>query len=144
MTSAAWPSPDPHRTRDDEFLASYGLPDSALLARHSDGDGIADLLEFVLGGNPLTANPGVLPTLALDSSGNAVFAFNVSSNLGSVVWTVEYSSDLTNWTAADSSTVGVSISTTAVNANVNHVVVTFSRNGDHLYVRLRASPPSGS
>ena len=124
----------------DEFLASYGLPNSALLA-DSDGDGLPNLLEFVLGGNLLATNPGVLPTLTLNSGGSEAFAFNVPSNLGSVVWTAEYSFDLINWTTAVAGQSGVAISTAAVGASVNHIVVTFPSNGNRQFVRLRASLP---
>ncbi len=125
-----------------QFLASYGLPNSALLA-DSDGDGISNLLEFVLGGNPLTADASILPTLTRDSAGNVAFAFNVPADLGSVTWTVEYSTDLINWAAAADGRDGVSIMSSAVNANTNHVVVTIpARSNGRQFIRLRANPPS--
>jgi autotransporter-associated beta strand protein len=66
-----------------------------------DHDGIANLLEYVLNGNPGGSDPAILPTL--DASGpNFVFTF--TRRVESVTDTVqffEYGSDLTNWSPID-------------------------------------------
>lgn len=72
-----------------------------------DNDGIENLLEFVLGGLPLTPNTSILPTL--DASGsNFVFTFNRSDESeAEVTLAFQHGADLAAWTnvsigAADS------------------------------------------
>ncbi len=66
-------------------------------AADPDGDGIANLLEFALGGNPKHADPGTLPRTTLEDG-----VFGVGYRVRTVprlwVWP-EYSSDLVEWTA---------------------------------------------
>ncbi len=126
------------------FLSTYGLsgvPDTT----DSDGDGISNLLEFVLGGNPTVSNTSILPTSSYTTTGGVptlVYSFYTVANLGSVVWTVEYSTDLSTWTTAVNGTNGVTITTTAYNSssNLNVVTIPDSSTGQ-LFARLRATLP---
>ena len=63
-----------------------------------DNDGTANLVEFVLNGNPSVSDPAILP--ALDASGSTfVFDFNrLDESLGNTVLTFQYGSNLAGWT----------------------------------------------
>ena len=63
-----------------------------------DNDSIANLLEYVLGGNPLAASNGILPT-ATESSGNLVFTFRrIHSTTADTTQVFQYGTDLSGWT----------------------------------------------
>lgn len=63
-----------------------------------DNDGIANLLEYVLGGDPLTPSNGILPT-ATTSAGNLVFTFRrISSTTADTTQVFQHSTDLADWT----------------------------------------------
>ncbi len=127
------------------FLATYGLTGTDP-ATDSDGDGISNLVEFVLGGNPTVPDTSILPTVSYTTSGGTVYlvySFYTVANLGSVTWTVESSTDLSAWTTVVSGTSGVTITTTAYNASYNATVVTIPNTaGGSLFARLRATLPS--
>lgn len=123
------------------FLNTYNLTGSnALTTADPDGDGISNLLEYVLGGDPTTASRSNLPTSSMTTvSGQPalVFSYNVKTAAAAVVGvSVEYSSDLVNWTTASDGQNGITISTTVVDANTNHVVVTIPTSSAKLFARL--------
>lgn len=63
-----------------------------------DNDNIANLLEFVLNGNPSSSDPGILPVL---SASGANFEFNFTRRADSaseVSQVFEYSTNLVDWT----------------------------------------------
>jgi hypothetical protein len=63
-----------------------------------DKDGIANVLEFVLNGNPAVSNQAILPTLGASGS-NYVFSFTRrADSAGEVTQVFEYSTDLVDWT----------------------------------------------
>lgn len=64
-----------------------------------DQDGIENLLEFVLAGNPTQSNPAIVPTL--DALGaNFVFSFTRrADSAGEVTQIFEYSTNLIDWTS---------------------------------------------
>ena len=69
--------------------------------RRPDNDGIENLLEFVLNGNPAAPTPPSSPTLAA-SGANFVFTFTrreLSANDTTQVF--EYGTDLGGWTTAE-------------------------------------------
>jgi autotransporter-associated beta strand protein len=73
-----------------------------------DNDGLSNLLEFVLGGDPTISQAGIAPTTSV-SGGNLVLTFKRSdaSELSPAVTVkVELSTDLTFSTAADDITIG--------------------------------------
>ena len=119
------------------FLATYGVP----AAGDSDYDGIANGIEFVLGGNPTIPNVSILPTATRDSTPALVFSFNATTPLGAVTWAVEYSSDLVAWTTAVHGTDGVTITSSPVSANVNLITVTIPTTATELVARLRVTTP---
>jgi hypothetical protein len=85
----------------DAWLAGFPLlatPTDKLPATDFDNDGVTNLVEFVLNGNPSVSGASILPTL--DSSG-ANFVFNFTRRADStteVTQVFEYSTDLVDWT----------------------------------------------
>lgn len=106
-----------------------------------DGDGIANGLEFVLGGEPNPANPGssslaLLPT-AEASGDNLVFTFSRDKQATYLNPTVEFSADLVPpWTTAVH---GSNATITATDAgDFETVTVTIPKNGAAtLFARLK-------
>ena len=126
------------------FLSTYGL---SSYTDDSDGDGISNLLEFVLGGNPTAASTSILPTSTYTTTGGTpslVFSFYSASNLGSVTVNVQYSNDLATWTTAVDGANGVTVTTTAYNAVTNYTTVTIANTSSNtrLFARLVATIPS--
>ena len=73
-------------------------PADQLATADPDHDGISNLMEFVLGGNPVTPSSGILPVVTM-SDANVVFAFKRSDASESVATlSVELSNDLSVWT----------------------------------------------
>ncbi len=60
-----------------------------------DGDGVENLLEFALGGDPRDASDRPLPAWEGDS-----FAFRQASGLRGIEWQIEVSEDLSDWETA--------------------------------------------
>ena len=66
-----------------------------------DGDGVPNLLEFAVGGNPLTPDPTNATVQGLRSTtGQFVFQFKERNPLGDVTRQFQSSGDLLNWTNA--------------------------------------------
>jgi outer membrane receptor protein involved in Fe transport len=65
-----------------------------------DNDGMANLLEFVLNGNPSVSDPSILPVLNITAT-NFEFIFNRRDDSVSpeTIQTFQYGTDLTNWTS---------------------------------------------
>ena len=103
------------------------------------GDGVPNLLKFVLGGDPARSGSTPMPRLARDGS---VFAFNYDLKtvaLADYVVVAEYSTDLVAWTPAVSGADGVSIATTPLDADTEHVSVTFPGVAPRFFARLRVT-----
>ncbi len=83
----------------DSWALSYGLTGAdALPSADPDNDGIKNLLEYVLSGNPTVSSQSILPTQ--DSSGaNLVFTFTRSdASETDTTQIFQYGTDLTGWT----------------------------------------------
>jgi hypothetical protein len=100
--------PDPtalEQWREDQFghLADgVDHPDAALLA-DPDGDGIVNLLEFALGGNPFIPHTAQVPESAfMEIGGERYLTLSASRNPDATdfVFTVEVSNDLADWRGA--------------------------------------------
>ena len=123
------------------FLAAYGLSSAS---DDSDGDGISNLMEFLLGGNPTAPNTGILPTASKTTvNGNPalVFSFYVTTAPGAVTWAVEYSSDLSTWTTAVHGENGITITSASAGAGLNLITVTIPTTESKCVARLRVTPP---
>jgi autotransporter-associated beta strand protein len=77
----------------DDFTVSDPSPGA-----DPENDGIENLMEYVLNGNPSLSDPAILPTL--DASGaNFVFQFTRrAESAGDTTQVFEYGTDLTGWT----------------------------------------------
>lgn len=63
----------------------------------ADLDGVANVLEYILGGNPISANPSILPT-AVATGANFEFSFNrTDASEPNTVLTFQWSTDLQSW-----------------------------------------------
>lgn len=83
----------------------------AFAAADPDGDGIPNLIEYALGGNPLQSDKALLPSIVVLAS-HLTFTFNRAQSLAT--YTVEASSDLVTWStlATNPGIVGQSVSVT--------------------------------
>ncbi|NDC74099.1 hypothetical protein EBZ70_02125 [bacterium] len=104
-----------------------------------DNDGVPNLVEFALGGNPLSATSAPAPVVARSGS-NLTLTYDVKTAATAQFSVVaQTSSDLSSWTAAVNGTAGVTITTTPVDVNTNRVVVTVPMSGERLFARLRVT-----
>jgi hypothetical protein len=91
---------DPFVTWVDGYAPDALLPDAAskLPGADPDGDGISNLMEFVLGGSPVVSSQSILPTLATVEA-NSVLSYTRSDESEADTTQVgQWSTDLTNWT----------------------------------------------
>lgn len=128
------------------WVTGYGLDPATSGAMDADpvGDGVPNLLVFALGGNPTIASTELLPAAALatvNGSSALVYQFNLNKAAAAAVTvTVEYSSDLINWTTAVNGQDGVGIATASVNSATEHITVTIPTASSCLFARLRVAP----
>ncbi len=131
------------------FLSTYGLnATTGAPSADPDGDGVPNGLEFLLGGSPVVADAGILPTSTYQVVNGAtalVFAFNLAVPVGGTTWTVEYSPDMAAWTTAVQGVNGVTMevgstgTTTAAGRTVYPVKVTIPTTAQ-TFARLRVVP----
>jgi hypothetical protein len=63
-----------------------------------DGDGLANLLEYALGGDPTVSNVSILPTVATTTSGSSTYlTLTFTPQRSDVTYTVEASNNLSTW-----------------------------------------------
>lgn len=109
-------------------------------AQDPDNDGIANLLEFVLGGLPMQAAQNILPAQSVTGS-NLDFQFTRSDESESeVTLTVQYSSDLQNWTdiAVGASSAGM-VTVAENGAAADAISVSIPKDSNtKLFARLKA------
>ena len=127
-----------------DFVAGFGLDPATIgaPAADPDSDGIANLLEFFLGGDPTEADAEILPAVAYQAPANGgpaiVFDFYRNTAAAGAAYVVEYSTDLNGtWTTAIHGTNGISIVTVPVDGNFDHITVTIPSAGPRLFARLR-------
>ncbi len=107
----------------------------------AENDGIANALEFVLGGNPLASDTSILPTQTLTPT-DFIFTFNRADESKSEIGlTFQYGSTLAGWTdvaitEAGGGQVVVNPGTPATNPDI--ITVTIPRSGTKMFGRLRA------
>ncbi len=118
----------------DSWAAEKGLTGAdALQLADPDQDGISNLLEYVLNGEPKSASVTILPTL--DASGdNFVFTFfRKSASKDDTTQVFQYNSDLsstwTNVTIPASTSGNVAITADTPSSGIDRVVVTLPKNG---------------
>jgi autotransporter-associated beta strand protein len=107
-----------------------------------DGDGLSNLLEFVLNSSATTSSPEALPTATTNAQGALVFTFVTKASASYLNPTVEYSTDLGGeWDAF----AGAVVQTNTPSAGLNTVTATLPASlaapGTRLFARLRAEMP---
>lgn len=86
----------------DAFIGGTTLTgDDALPTADPDGDGLTNLVEFVIGADPEASSRAEAPTMSVNANGDFVFVFRRTSESAYLEPTVEYSTSLTGeWTPA--------------------------------------------
>jgi hypothetical protein len=117
------------------WIAGYSsitAPADKLLSADPDRDGINNLTEFALGGNPSVASASIAPTIS-DSGSNLVVSFNRSADSVSTTnAVVQYSTDLSTWTDVSTPTTS---GAQAVNIPKSNAI------DGKLFTRLKVSQP---
>jgi autotransporter-associated beta strand protein len=110
------------------------------VAADPDHDGIANLIEFTLGGIPTKSSPSILPLLS-KLAGNWVFDYERSdlSLAPATIQVVEYGNDLSGWTSVTIPTTSAGMVTITPGSPSDHIKVTLPTGGSHTFVRLRVS-----
>lgn len=111
-----------------------------------DHDGIPNLLEFILGGNPLAWSTDVLPTYQIgDDTFTAYFLRNTAAT-GNVTLVAQWTTDMSLWhdlpVGAESALDG-SVTVTPMTMQQDLITVTIPRSNEvngKLFLRLKATP----
>jgi hypothetical protein len=118
--------------------ATIGAPDGDF-----DNDGIDNLLEYLLGGNPTLPSSGLLPSITKPpGSNNLIFTYKRKTAATGVTQVIEHATNLSPpWTTAVHGQNGVSILTTPVpgDTTTEQVTVTIPSATVSRFVRLKAS-----
>ena len=94
------------------------------LAQDPDNDGVSNLMEFYLDGNPLAGDPAVLPDVASDATYlTLTFKRRDDAELDMATQAVQFGANLGTWTLSP-------IGAATTPADGNGVIVTVSENGD--------------
>ena len=125
------------------FLQAHGIDPSAAggaLEADPDGDGVSNLLEFVLNGDPAVANAAVKPAVQVRKEGNSSvfdFQYNCSSAAAETyrIYTA-HSTDLVHWQDSVTGQNGVMITEQAI-AGGKVVTASFPVSQEKVFVQLR-------
>ena len=127
------------------YAASFGLNSVTTGAPDADfdNDGLPNLLEYLLGGNPTLPSSGLLPAIAKSpGSNNLVFTYKRKIAATGVTQVIEHATSLSPpWTAAIHGVSGVTIIAAPVpgDATVEQVTVTIPSTSTSRIVRLKAT-----
>jgi PKD repeat protein len=132
VTGATVP-PDLTLALYDFWAASYG--GTALIGSPTndfDGDGLANLMEYALGGNPTNnLDTGTAPTL-INTNGTLLFVYPKRCDNANLVYSIQSSTNLVNWTNASYTVTGTNVT----GAILNYVTNAMATNGLQTYLRL--------
>ncbi|MBN8460033.1 MAG: autotransporter-associated beta strand repeat-containing protein [Verrucomicrobia bacterium] len=127
-----------------EALVAAGYTGDTTPGGDSELDGMNNLLEYVLNGNPGVSDPAILPDLSLTAT-DLVFTFTRRvDSADDTTQVFEYGSDLIGWTPVNitgTPGVGVSIGIAYGTApdQVQDITVTIPKSGATLFGRLKVS-----
>ena len=126
------------------WMSGFTVSDPSLGA-DPDNDGMDNLLEYVLNGNPGKSDPSILPGVAVTSTD---FVFSFTRRVESATDTTqvfEYGSNLTGWTPLSiSAPTAAEVSLGTPVGDVQTVTVTIPKSyaiGDKLFGRLHVTQP---
>jgi autotransporter-associated beta strand protein len=113
----------------------------ALPGADAEGDGLANLLEFVLGGNPTAGSDNVLPSPS-NAGGNLTLTFKRNDDSeGDSTLTLQTSTDLASWPIASDIVIGaVSDTSGALPGGVTYTVNENGAAPDDVVITLPAGP----
>ncbi len=121
------------------WTASYG--GTALIGSPTndyDGDGLANLMEYALGGNPTNnLDTGTAPTL-IYTNGTLLFVYPKRCDNANLIYSVQSSSNLANWTNTNYAVTGTNV-TGGILSYVTNAIAT---NGLQTYYRLMVQADS--
>jgi hypothetical protein len=127
--------------------AEGGLVQFDVVAADPDADGVPNLLEYVLGGQPNLSDPGaLLPALSRNTGGDYLFTFrrsDISQTGTSLV--VQHSTNLVTWTdvpVGATSSGAVNVQQNTPSPDMDTITVTIANPGAApCFARLRATAP---
>jgi hypothetical protein len=131
----------------DEWTASFDLVgDEALPGADPDNDGLNNLLEFVLGGNPTSGDQASVGPKVQTTANDLILTFNRSSasKLQPVGLKVQISGDLNTWNPADDIVIGATSGSSYTVTEMDGydlIVVTISKSGPTQFARVTAELP---
>ena len=115
------------------WAASYG--GTAMIGSPTndyDGDGLANLMEYALGGNPTNnLDTGTAPTL-IYTNGTLLFIYPKRCDNANLIYSIQSSSNLANWTNTSYAVTGTNVTGGILNYITNAMVT----NGLPTYYRL--------
>ena len=126
------------------WIGSFGVSDPAPGA-DPDNDGMDNLLEYVLNGNPGKSDPAILPGVAITAT-DYVFSFTRRVESATDTTQVfEYGSNLTGWTPLSiTAPTAAEVALGTPTGDVQTVTVTIPKSyaiGDRLFGRLQVTLP---
>jgi autotransporter-associated beta strand protein len=138
----------------ETWATTNGLAgDDALPGADPDNDGLDNLIEFVIGGQPNPANPNadsssLAPTVSTDAS-SLIFTFRrteLALSQPGIVIAAEYGSNLSDWATAIDGVDGVTMVTTEdhYGEGIDRIVVTIPKalaTGAKMFARLNVEIP---
>ena len=140
------------RSPYDSWMNGYPLITlgaDQLPAADPDKDGISNLMESVLSGDPSVSSTSILPILSVTTT-DFIFSFNRrDGSESSTTLTFQYSGDLINWTSATIGTSGTTVGDATISVTENStspdaITVTVPKTvapGGKLYGRLKVTQP---
>jgi Immunoglobulin domain/Immunoglobulin I-set domain len=127
----------PYQTWSTAKGLTSGVNDG--VSQDPDGDGINNLLEFALNGDPLAASTSLLPVVTT-SGANVILTYDIQvAALASHSITAESSPDLVTWTAVANGVNGASINEAPLNGTTDHVIVTVPASGSRTFLRVKVA-----
>ncbi|MBC7980764.1 MAG: hypothetical protein H7Y36_09405 [Armatimonadetes bacterium] len=138
------PPTDPYLAWAAGFFNSLQLANSAMSGRtiDFDKDGIANLLEFVLGGDPTVGNYNLLPILTttpIPGGRNLIFRYNRKIAASGIPTVVEHSVTMSSpWIPAIDQQDNVTIATIPLDDLTEQVTVTIPSTSSARFARLNA------
>ena len=136
-------------TPQSAFQTWAANPAQGLTAGVNDGplddpdfDGITNLLEFVLRGNPMVRDSSILPTGIAPSSGSWIFEYDRNKDsVPGVTQVVEYTTNFVDWTKVTIPQDTSGSVTITPGVNTDHVSVAIPVSGSSGFARLLATEP---
>ena len=125
-----------------DWITGFGLaPADQASAADPDHDGVANGIEYILGGNPAVGMDAAKLPQATVSGGNMTFTFDrvVSSETPDVALFFQHGTDLAAWTdvAADTANPPTVAITRSGDDLTDHIVITVPMTGPKLFGRLK-------